>query len=377
MLTVARSSSLAILLFWIFLASTASSGEESEPSTNGVIFEMASSAPAFPVLLYRVDFEPPLHIAGGPPAIGQGPAPRYTPTRLRYGEPLVVDSSSGANGQSLEFTPTLQLYDQVSFALASNLGGGGFDVQYPTYFAQLVVTVAGAGASSSRFAISLDGPMAQQIVFTPDGAITAVASWDPDSATEGYRTAIGHFQIDVPMQIAIALNTGLGRWEIWLDRNLAFSGRYPQSCPAHFAGQCVRNLRLNAEGTARVRVDDVYVMDRPLDVGVQLRRTEDSDTVVPHSLMLIEVILMGSEIVDIAQIDTSRLKLGPANAAAWKIVKQQDVNQDGFEDLIVRFRANDTGISLDAEQACLQGEVAEVPFYSCNVVKIPQTGRSR
>lgn len=133
---------------------------------------------------------------------------------------------------------------------------------------------------------------------------------------------------------------------------------------------------MNVVGSTRALVDDVVVMDHELDLDVQIRRTKDSNVVVPYSLMLIEVILIGSEIIDMAQVDLDSLRLGPGSAAIWKIVKQQDVNRDGFEDLIVRFRATDTGVEPDAKEVCLEGEIAEVPFYTCNVIRTPPPVRT-
>ncbi|MBW2577958.1 MAG: hypothetical protein JRE38_07800 [Deltaproteobacteria bacterium] len=375
---VRRFSIVALLVSALFSLSAEATEDLVEAGLgDGASAAVLEASASFPLLLYKVDFEPPLHTLGAPPAIGEGSAPRYTPTRLRYGDPLVAASTDPRKGQALELTQTVDPYDQVSFEFASNLGGGGFDDQYPTYYVELTVTIASAGADSSGFTILLDGPRAQQIVFAPNGVITALASWDPDAGLEGYRTAIGRFDVGVPTRVGIKLDAVSGQWEIFLDRNLALSGRYPLSCAAHFAGQCIRSLRVNAVGSTRALIDDVVVMDHELELDVRIRRTKDSNVVVPHSLMLVEVILIGSEIIDIARADPDSLRLGPGSATIWKIVKQQDVNHDGFEDLIVRFRANDTGIELNAEEACLEGEVDEVPFYTCNVIRTPPRVRTK
>jgi hypothetical protein len=377
-LTAARGCCVAALLVSLLFSSSAEATEDPlEAGQGGAASDAPIAASAsFPLLLYSVDFEPPLHNPGAPPAVGEGSAPRRTPTRLRYGDPLVVASMGSQPGQALELDPSVDRYDQVSFALASNLDGGGFDDQYPTYYFELTVTIANAGADASGFSILLDGPMAQQITFAPNGVISALASWDPDAGFEGYRSAIGRFDVGVPKRVGIRLDATLGQWAILLDRNLALSGRYPMSCAAHFDGQCIRGLRVNAEGSTRALVDDVVVMDRELEFEVRIRRTVDSNVVVPHSLMLIEVTLIGTEIIDVARLDLDSLKLGPSAAPVWKIVKQHDFNRDGFQDLIVRFRANDTGLEPTAEQACLEGEIDEIPFYSCNAIRVPPPVRT-
>jgi len=41
---------------------------------------------------------------------------------------------------------------------------------------------------------------------------------------------------------------------------------------------------------------------------------------------------MGSEAIDATRVDLDGLTLGTAEAVVWKIVRQQDIDQDGFED---------------------------------------------
>lgn len=358
---------LASILFSLH-AVAQDEGEQVSPDSEASVGVTGVSA-TFPVLLYKVDFEPPLHTAGAPPALGEGAPPRRVPTRLRYGAPRVVASNDAEQGQVLELAAGVDGYDQVSFALARNLDTGGFDVQYPTYHIELSVTIADAGADASGFSILLDGPMAQRITFSPDGAITAITSWDPDTGAEGYRTAIGRFEVGVPTRVAIDLDVGSGLWEISLAETLAFSGRYPTSCPAEFAGQCIRNLRLNAMGSTRAQVDDVLVLDHELELDIQIRADTDTNVIVPHSLMLIQVILLGSQAVDTTRASLDSLALGPSGAPAWKIVEQWDVDEDGFVDLIVRFRAVETGIEPGDTELCLKGEIDEVPFDACGAIQ--------
>ena len=356
----------SVLFSWHAVAQD--EGEQMLPDSEASIGVAGVSA-TFPVLLYKVDFEPPLHTAGAPPALGEGAPPRRVPTRLRYGDPWVVTSSDAAQGQVLELAAGVDGYDQVSFALARNLDTGGFDAQYPTYHVELTATIADAGTDASGFTILLDGPMAQQIAFSPDGAITAVVSWDPDTNAGGYRTAIGRFEVGVPTRVAIDLDVASGLWEISLAEALAFSGRYPLTCPAQFGGQCIRNLRLNAAGSTRARVDDILVMDHELELDIQIRADTDTNVIVPHSLMLIQVILLGSQAVDTTQTSLDSLALGPSGAPAWKIVDQWDIDEDGFVDLIVRFRAVDTGIELGDTELCVKGEIDEVPFDACGAIQ--------
>jgi hypothetical protein len=360
----------SILLSFSLHAAAQQEGEQTLPDAAAGV-GAAGISTTFPVLLYKVDFEPPLHAAGAPPALGEGAPARRVPTRLRYGEPWVVASSDAEQGQVLELAAGVDSYDQVSFALARNLDTGGFDTQYPTYHVELTVTIAEAGSEGSGFAILLDGPMAQRIVFSPDRTITVVASWDPDTNSEGYRTAIGRFEVGVPTRVTIDLDAASGRWDISLGESLAFSGRYPSSCPAEFGGQCIRSLRLNATGDTRAWVDDVLVMDHELEIDVWIRPDAETNVIVPHSLMLVQVALMGSQAVDTTRADLASLALGSSGAEAWKISEQYDVDLDGFVDLVVRFRAVDTGVQDGDKELCLKGEIDEVPFDACDAIRTP------
>jgi hypothetical protein len=364
---------LLVLLASALLAWSATAEEqgESTPPDSALSVGVAAASNSFPVLLYKVDFEPPIHTAGAPPTLGEGAPPRRVPTRLRYGSPRVVAPADAGQSQVLELAGESDEYAQVSFALAHNLDTGGFETQYPTYRVELSVDIADAGTDASEFAIVLDGPMAQRIAFSPDGAITAAASWDPDTSAEGYRTEIGRFEVGVPTHVAIDLDLASGRWDIDLGRTSAFSGRYPTSCPTRLEGQCIRSLRLNAMGSTRAWVDDVAVMDHALAVDVRIRPDADTNVVAPHSSMLIQVALMGSQEVDTTRADLDSLALGPGEAEAWKIAQQYDVDEDGFVDLVVRFRASDTGVEDGDTELCLKGEIDEVPFYSCDVIRTP------
>lgn len=361
---------IPILLASAPLSPTATAQEDTGQNAPDGATSAATASDTFPALLYKVDFEPPRHTAGAPPTVGDGAAPRYVPTRIRDGEPLIVVSEHTAPEQALEFEAGVHSYDQVSFALAGNLGTGGFDTQYPTYHIELTVTIEDAGTDLSEFAIVLDGPMAQQLVFSPDGAITALVSWDPDTHLAGYRSEIGRFEVGVPTPVGIDLDVAAKQWSISLAEMPVFSDRYPTSCPAEFAGQCIRNLRLNAAGSTRARVDDVLVLDHELELDIRIRpEDEEADVIVPHSLMLIQVALMASQAVDTTRADLDSLALGPSGAKAFKIVDQKDVDADGFVDLIARFRAVDTGIQPGDDALCLSGEIDEVPFDACDSIR--------
>jgi hypothetical protein len=49
-----------------------------------------------------------------------------------------------------------------------------------------------------------------------------------------------------------------------------------------------------------------------------------------------------------------------------------DRGRVGFIDLVVRFRASDTGVEVGDIALCLKGEIDEVLFYACDAIKTPR-----
>ena len=282
------------------IAPLESAGSESAVTANG------------PVVLYNVDFESPPHTPGTPPIFEEGPAPRYTPTQLRFGAPLVVETIAPDIEQWLELQPGPHPYEQVTFALASNLGNGGFDEQYATYHFELTVVIEEVGLDRSALTVIVDGPMAHQINFTPEGNLIARVLGDPINNVEGYAEEIGQFEIGVPLRLRVELDTDAERWEIFVDGILEFSGPYPIVCDTYFAGQCMRNLRLNASGSASALVDDVLVMDRMLVLDVDIKPGSCPDSWNRKSNGVLPVAILGTEDFDVTQIDVSSATISRA-----------------------------------------------------------------
>lgn len=92
----------------------------------------------------------------------------------------------------------------------------------------------------------------------------------------------------------------------------------------------------------------------PLDIAVL-------STINPRSNGVTPVAIMGSEAFDVSDIDASTLWLGPGQAAPrhdltdpWIYNEHlQDVNLDGFTDLVVHFRTREAAIGCDDESVTL------------------------
>jgi hypothetical protein len=86
------------------------------------------------------------------------------------------------------------------------------------------------------------------------------------------------------------------------------------------------------------------------------------------------VAILGSASFDVAGVDVNSLVFGPAAAAPflWAGVTFEDLDENGFQDMVVYFRIEETGISDGDVQACLDGELFDTtPFSACDVIVTP------
>jgi hypothetical protein len=339
---------------------------------------LAQSPASGPVLLYDVQFENPPHSLGMPPVVGEGSAPRNTPTRLRFGAPLIVAASGSGTGQALELAAAGDSYDQLVFALAHNHDNGGFEQQYPTYHFDLTVVIEAAGDADSGFTILFDGPMATQLAFTPAGTITAWVVGDPVNNVSGYVVEVGRYEVSVPIRLTVDLDMALHEWRIALDGESVFSGPNSSPCPVFLEAQCMRNLRLNATGTTRALVDDIVVMDRPLEVHIDIKPGLDPNPISLLADGLVPVAILGSDEFDVGDVDVNTLVFGPFGGGGAGVEHVhgshlEDVNGNGFMDLLAHFQNTEIGVTHDDIKLCISGRtLTRIPFDRCDsIVTVP------
>jgi hypothetical protein len=108
----------------------------------------------------------------------------------------------------------------------------------------------------------------------------------------------------------------------------------------------------------------------------------DSET-NPINLMnpgIIPVAILGSEELDIRDIDASTLACGPdAAQPVHKVGGHRDeVNGDGWEDFVSHYRSGETGITIGDTRACVTGETNDGrSFESCDVISTLEPQRIR
>ena len=104
-------------------------------------------------------------------------------------------------------------------------------------------------------------------------------------------------------------------------------------------------------------VDTVDVIERELTVAllVDIKPGSFPNSIDPNNRGVIPVAVFGSVGLDVHLIDVAELRFGPDGAPPAHSGHYEDVNDDGFADLVAHFRTQLTGISAGDVEACISG----------------------
>jgi len=108
-----------------------------------------------------------------------------------------------------------------------------------------------------------------------------------------------------------------------------------------------------------------------IEVDIDIKPGSDPNSINPTNPGVIPVAILGSDTLDVFDIDPDSLAFGPAGAAhAHKKVHYEDVNDDGLTDLLSHYRTPETGIAFGDTEACLTGEnFGGTPIEGCDSIR--------
>ena len=106
------------------------------------------------------------------------------------------------------------------------------------------------------------------------------------------------------------------------------------------------------------------------NVDIDIKPGSDPNGVNPRSKGVIPVAVLGSEDFDATQVDFTTVAFGPGGAAPVHDGHVEDVNSDGFADMVFHFKIAETGIACGDIDATLTGESSGGdPFEATDAVK--------
>jgi hypothetical protein len=110
---------------------------------------------------------------------------------------------------------------------------------------------------------------------------------------------------------------------------------------------------VSAENLEASSMPQTSVIPIPIDI----KPNSDPNSINPRSKGVVPVAVLASTNFDALQVDVSTVRFGPEGALPAHDGHVEDVNDDGFMDMMFHFKTQETGIVCDDTEATLTGEI--------------------
>jgi hypothetical protein len=117
----------------------------------------------------------------------------------------------------------------------------------------------------------------------------------------------------------------------------------------------------------------------PVTVEIDIKPGSFPNSINPKSKGVIPVAILGSATLDVTTVNVTTLQFGPNGASPahdlaspeWYAKHLEDVNGDGFIDLVSHYNTQETGIAFGDTEACLTGNFNDGrAFEGCDSVRV-------
>jgi len=125
----------------------------------------------------------------------------------------------------------------------------------------------------------------------------------------------------------------------------------------------------------RARIDQAVLVSQ---IDVNIKPDSDPNSINPSNKGVIPVAILDSEGFDVAGVDATTLTFGPDRAAPAHDLSDpaeladhlEDVDGDGFTDLMTHFRTEESGIAFGDTEACVTGKKFDgTLFEGCDAIR--------